>query len=225
MASVDKISLLNKIIIKCRQVFFSDSVTLWEQRYRLGGNSGQGSYGVLAEFKAKILNQFVEEFDVKSLVEFGCGDGSQLMLANYPHYVGLDVSQKAITICNEKFIDDKRKRFFLYNPYSFDGKTEQFKAELALSLDVIYHLVEDHVYSTYLIHLFGAGTKYVIIYATDKDKPGRFYERHVRHRKFTKDIAVRFPSWNLIKKIKNKYPVGEGMAEASPADFFIYEAG
>jgi hypothetical protein len=225
MSSVDKISLLNKIIIKCRQVFFSDSVTLWEQRYRLGGNSGQGSYGLLAEYKAKVLNQFVEEFNVKSLVEFGCGDGSQLTLASYPHYVGLDVSQKAITICEEKFIDDQNKKFFLYNPSSFNIKTEQFKAELALSLDVIYHLVEDHIYSTYLTHLFGAGIKYVIIYATDKDKSGRFYERHVRHRNFTKDIAVRFPSWNLIKKIKNKYPAGEGMAEASPADFFIYEAG
>ena len=225
MSPVDKFSLLNKLIIKFRQVFFSDSVTWWEQRYRLGGNSGQGSYGVLAEFKAKIINQFVEEFKVKSLIEFGCGDGSQLTLASYPRYVGLDVSQKAITICEEKFINDQSKKFFLYNPHSFDDKTEQFKAELALSLDVIYHLVEDRIYSTYLTHLFGAGVKYVIIYATDKDKSGRFYERHVRHRNFTKDIVIRFPNWKLIKKIKNKYPAGEGMAEASPADFFIYEAG
>ena len=98
MPSVGNLSLINKLIIKFRQVFFSDSVTLWEQRYLMGGNSGQGSYGVLAEFKAKIVNQFVEEFEVKSLVEFGCGDGSQLMLANYPRYVGLDVSQKAVSI-------------------------------------------------------------------------------------------------------------------------------
>ena len=225
MSSVDNFSLINKVIVKFRQVFFSDSVTWWEQRYLMGGNSGQGSYGVLAEFKAKIVNQFVEEFKVKSLVEFGCGDGSQLALASYPCYVGLDVSQKAVTICKEKFINDQSKKFFLYDPYSFDGETEQFKAELALSLDVIYHLVEDRIYSTYLTHLFGNGVKYVIIYATDKNKSGRFYERHVRHRNFTKDIAIRFPSWKLIKKIKNKYPAGEGMAEASPADFFIYKAG
>ncbi len=224
MSSVDNFSLVNKLIIKFRQVFFSDSVTWWEQRYLLGGNSGQGSYGVLAEFKAKTLNKFVEEFKVQSLVEFGCGDGSQLTLANYPRYVGLDVSQKAVTICKEKFINDQSKKFFVYDPYTFDEKTDQLKAETALSLDVIYHLVEDQVYSTYLKHLFGAGIKYVIIYATDKNKLGRFYERHVRHRNFTKDIAVHFPNWKLIKKIKNKYPAEEGRTEASPADFFIYEA-
>ena len=224
MIPEDNFSLINKIIVRFRQVFFSDSVTWWEQRYVSGGNSGQGSYGVLAEFKAEIVNQFVEEFEVKSLIEFGCGDGSQLALANYPRYVGLDVSQKAITICKEKFIDDHSKKFFVYDPYTFDEKTDQFKAEIALSLDVIYHLVEDQVYSTYLKHLFGSGLKYVIIYATDKNKLGRFYERHVRHRNFTKDIAIHFPNWKLIKKIKNKYPAEEGMTEASPADFFIYEA-
>ena len=224
MSSVDNFSLINKLMIKFRQIFFSDSVTWWEQRYLLGGNSGQGSYGVLAEFKAKTVNKFVEEFKVKSLVEFGCGDGSQLALANYPRYTGLDVSQKAVTICKEKFINDQSKKFFVYDPYTFDEKTDQFKAEIALSLDVIYHLVEDRVYSTYLKHLFGAGLKYVIIYATDKNKLGRFYERHVRHRNFTKDIAMHFPNWKLIKKIKNKYPAEEGVTEASPADFFLYEA-
>ena len=89
---------------------------------------------------------------------------------------------------------------------------------------MIYHLVEDRIYSAYLTRLFEAGIKYVIIYATNKDKSGRFYERHVRHRNFTKDIAIRFPNWKLIKKIKNKYPAEEGMAQASPADFFIYAA-
>jgi len=224
MFPVDNFPLINKIIVRFRQIFFSDSVTWWEQRYVSGGNSGQGSYGVLAEFKAEIVNQFVGEFEVKSLIEFGCGDGGQLALANYPRYVGLDVSQKAVTICKEKFINDQSKKFFVYDSYTFDEKTDQFKAEIALSLDVIYHLVEDQVYSTYLKHLFGAGLKYVIIYATDKNKLGRFYERHVRHRNFTKDIAIHFPNWKLIKKIKNKYPAEEGMTEASPADFFIYEA-
>jgi hypothetical protein len=80
MSPVDNFSLINKIIVKFRQFFFSDSITWWEKRYISGGNSGQGSYGVLAEFKAETVNQFVGEFEVKSLVEFGCGDGSQLSL-------------------------------------------------------------------------------------------------------------------------------------------------
>ena len=211
--------------IKLKQILFPGSIKYWEQRYTSGVSSGQGSYGRLAAFKAETINNLVSEYRVESVIEFGCGDGSQLALANYPRYVGLDVSQKAVTICKEKFINDQSKKFFVYDPYTFDEKTDQFKAEIALSLDVIYHLVEDDVYSTYLKHLFGAGIKYVIIYATDKNKLGRFYERHVRHRNFTKDIAIHFPNWKLIKKIKNKYPAEEGLAEASPADFFIYEAG
>ena len=88
---------------------------------------------------------------------------------------------------------------------------------------MIYHLVEGEVYDTYLKHLFGAAGKYMIIYAGDKDEPGGFYERHVRHRNITKDIAERFSNWKLNQKINNKYPPGEGSGETSFADFFIYE--
>ena len=33
----------------------------WDQRYKKGGNSGAGSYGRLAEFKAEIINKFIKE--------------------------------------------------------------------------------------------------------------------------------------------------------------------
>ncbi len=36
-----------------------DSSAYWEERYIQGRNSGNGSYGRLAEFKAKIINDFV----------------------------------------------------------------------------------------------------------------------------------------------------------------------
>lgn len=39
-----------------------------------GNNSGAGSYGRLADFKAEIINQFVTENDVREVVEWGCGD-------------------------------------------------------------------------------------------------------------------------------------------------------
>ena len=218
-------SLFSKIFIKFKQVLFPGSAEYWEQRYASGGNSGQGSYGRLAEFKAEVINNLVRESGVESVIEFGCGDGNQLELANYPVYVGLDVSEKAVAMCKKKFHDDASKRFFLYNPLCFDDTAKEHKADLAISLDVIYHLVEDKVYDTYLKHLFGSAGKYVIVYASDKDEPGRFYERHVRHRNFTKDIAERFPNWALSQKIKNKYFAGEGFGETSLADFFIYEAG
>ena len=53
----------------------------WEARYAAGGNSGKGSGGVFAEFKAEIVNTFVREHDIASVIDFGCGDGAQLALA------------------------------------------------------------------------------------------------------------------------------------------------
>lgn len=61
----------------------------------MGGNSGAGSYNKIAIFKAKIMNQFVAENDIQHVIEFGFGDGAQLMRAKYPEYTGLDVSVSA----------------------------------------------------------------------------------------------------------------------------------
>ena len=216
-------SFLSRLFIKVKQILFPGSAEYWDQRYASGGSSGQGSYGKLAEFKAEVINNFVRERGVVSVIEFGCGDGNQLALADYPRYVGLDVSKRAVAICAEHFAGDSGKNFFLYEPSHFDDMQEEHKADLALSLDVIYHLVEDEVYHLYLKHLFGAAGKYVIIYTSDKDERGGFFERHVRHRNITRDIAERFPGWTLSQKIKNKYPEGEGSGEASFTDFFIYE--
>jgi hypothetical protein len=40
---------------------FQGSESYWKTRYEAGGNSGDGSYNHLAEFKAEILNAFVSE--------------------------------------------------------------------------------------------------------------------------------------------------------------------
>ena len=88
-----------------------DISTYWENRYKAGKTSGGGSYGRLAEFKAAVLNDCVERQDVKTVVEFGCGDGNQLSLARYPVYTGYDVSETAVQLCKAKFANDPSKQF------------------------------------------------------------------------------------------------------------------
>lgn len=117
-------------------------------------------------------------------------------------------------MCREHFKNDITKSFFLYDPECFEDRNSRFKAELALSLDVIYHLVEDNVFELYMKHLFAASDKVVIIYSSDTDTEQRHHERH---REFSKWIKTNLPEWKLIKKIKNRYP------NESCADFFIYE--
>ena len=63
---------------------FPGSAAYWEERYRTGGNSGCGSYGHLANWKAEIVNDFVAATGVQRVIEHGAGDGNQLSLARYP---------------------------------------------------------------------------------------------------------------------------------------------
>src|SRR5262245_5749758 len=95
-----------------------ESDAYWETRYRTGGDSGPGSYGNLALFKARILNDFVAAEGVRSIAEFGCGDGHQLSLARYPTYLGIDVSSAAIEKCKSLFGCDSTKTFQTMQEYN-----------------------------------------------------------------------------------------------------------
>ena len=195
---------------------FPGSNTYWEQRYASGGDSGPGSYGKLSEFKAAVLNEFVTKHDVRSVIEFGCGDGNQLALAKYPTYFGLDVSEVAVGRCRKLFAADTSKRFGLMAEYAGE------KADLALSLDVIFHLVEDDVFESHMKTLFESANRYVIIYASDCEDTRGLEGFHVRHRKFSVWIQQNLPQWKLIEHIPNKHPYRGDYKQGSFADFFMY---
>ncbi|MCR4328916.1 MAG: class I SAM-dependent methyltransferase [Candidatus Roizmanbacteria bacterium] len=199
---------------------FTKTGHYWELRYSSGETSGTGSYGRLAEFKANVLNEFVKNRGIESVIEFGCGDGNQLSLADYPSYIGLDISKKAIAICSKRLIGDNTKKFYVYNSLSNFNK-DKLSADLSLSLDVIFHLVEDQVYEAYMTHLFKAAKSYVIIYSSNFDKKFSSYERH---RAFVPWIDIHCTNWQLIDKIDNLYPYDATDSEnTSYADFYIYK--
>lgn len=64
-----------------------NSKEYWQKRYSVGENSGAGSYGRLAKFKAEIINEFVKKNKINLVTEFGCGDGNQLFLFKIPNYL------------------------------------------------------------------------------------------------------------------------------------------
>jgi hypothetical protein len=200
---------------------FPGSVQYWEQRYRNGGNSGAGSYGALAHFKADFLNALVAKEGINSVIEFGCGDGAQLSLAAYPRYCGLDVTKTSIGMCIAKYREDHTKSFILYDSQFFWDPARTLSADLTLSLDVIYHLIEDPVFDRYMNHLFAASTRFVIIYSTDFDQSIPNF--HVRHRNFSKVIENRFPEWRLVLREMQKYPMTQPGEFGSLCDFFVYE--
>lgn len=205
------------IFVRARNLAFPGSASFWETVYRKGGTSGPGSYGRLARFKAEVLNEFVRTKNIRTVIEFGCGDGAQLRLAKYPEYAGVDVSRAAVERCSLLFGDDSSKRFFLAGALPKDLGT----FDLALSLDVIYHLVEDEVFEEYMRRLFSFSRRYVAIYASNYE--ARTEATHVRHRKFTTWITENARDWQPAGFVANRFPADPMQPEeTSFADFHIF---
>ena len=204
---------------------YFDVAGYWDKRYLDGRDSGSGSYNRLAKFKADYLNKFVASRSISSIVELGCGDGAQLELSDYPSYTGLDISPEIIRVCQGKFGRDNTKRFLVYTPEGFSP--EEFKSELSLSLDVIYHLSNDDIYRAYLKDLFAMSTKYVVVFANSSNlyhQGVNERSEYVRFRDFLQDVESQFPDWVLTEAEPNKYPFNVSIPNiTSFADFYVFE--
>ena len=188
----------------------------WGDRYHAGGSSGAGSYGAHAEAKASYLNEFVSNHGVRSVIELGCGDGNQLRHTDYPIYLGFDVSETAIARCKELFASDGTKDFLLLDEY--EGQT----ADLVMSLDVVYHLIEDQVFEDHMRLLFSAARRFVVIYSSNETRLG--VATHVVHREFTRWAEQNAPKWTLTAKSPEPKGSRRGPSGEPIAGFYVYSA-
>jgi SAM-dependent methyltransferase len=186
----------------------------WDRRYREGRTSGAGSEGDEGAYKAEYLSRFLVDHDVKTVVDWGCGDGQVLDLVEFPQqtqYIGVDVSPTIV----ERMRRDERfngPRYLFHTVDSFMTGTRTH-LELSLSFDVLFHFPDDNDYRDYLNLLFGSAEKYVMIYSTNY--AGGRTARHVYRREFTRDIALMVGNWEL-RAVET--PLREGLAS-----FFVYE--
>jgi SAM-dependent methyltransferase len=169
-----------------------NSKEYWESRYSKGGNSGNGSYGYLANYKSDVINEFIIYNKINSLLEFGCGDGNNLSLIKCKEIHGVDVSETALKLCKEKV----KGTFYQYDEF------KPITVDLTLSMDVIYHLIEDEVYNDYMDKLTSNDSKHLIIYANNEDK---YFAPHMMSREFTKHPLLndRYAFKNVVA---NNYP-------------------
>lgn len=203
--------------IKNRLIGF-DSGKYWERRYSAGGNSGAGSYGRLAKFKAEVINELVSKYEIKTVIDWGVGDGNQLDLLVVPHYVGVDVSSTVVKQARRKWAEDASKRFIHTSELPFSEKFE-----LSMSIDVIFHLIEDKVFDQYMKRLVDSSSKYVLVYSSDKTGV-RVPGFHVLHRKFSEWININRPELKMIMQVPNRYPFDEADQDNSSfADFYLFQ--
>jgi len=172
----------------------------WENRYATGGNSGAGSYGMEAAIKANIINAWINQYDMRSVNEIGCGDGNNLLLYDIKtSYTGFDLSKTAVAICNEKTrkIKNSLKYYFTNEEDDMD-----YDADLCLLLDVWYHLTDEEVFNKLCHTLFVKGNwKYIIAYNMDSDSQftenGTAFAPHLKNREFLSKVQE-YPEWEVM---------------------------
>ncbi len=174
-----------------------DVIEYWESRYRdTWRGSGAGSRGAAAEQKAGYVNDLVKLYGIESIIDWGCGDGVVAALIDVPRYIGLEVSESALELCRQR-ADGPGREWHLFDGYADPG----LKADLALSLDVIFHLVEEDLYQRHLELVFGSAS-IVCVMSSNRDEAGR---EHVLHRVFTADIP---PGWRTVIKPEHESGIG-----------------
>ncbi len=189
------------------------SADYWEARYSAGGHSGAGSTGRLLAYKACFLNGFIAANAVASVIDFGCGDGMLLSRLRVETYTGIDVSETTLAACGARF---PLHEFLPYSHLRHAGV-----AELSLSIDVIYHLIEDDLFVDYIRNLFTHAGRFVIVYASNGDLA--WPAAHVRHRRFTDTVAALHPDWRLLAHCPNLHPFDSARPDdTSFADFFVF---
>lgn len=163
----------------------------WDERYRSGEDSGSGSREFNWQFKTDYINSVIERYAIRSITDFGCGDGMQIRDLQVREYLGLDISSVAVKICRKLYSDRPNWRFEVL------GQAELPAVDLALSLDVLYHVVDRDDFVSYLQRLFG-NSKYVLVYANYSERVSN--AAHAVYRDNLREIAAMFPRAHCIER-------------------------
>lgn len=163
----------------------------WDYRYKTGGNSGKGSYSTSAELKGNFVSKVIENYNIYTINDLGHGDGNQLKYfkGNFK-YFGFDISETIRKKVESEFRENDKVVIV-------DSATELIKADLCLSLDVLYHITDIEEWKEYIGTLFNLG-EFVLIYAQDSH-PTIKEDPHVVSRPFTSYIQDNFLNYELIE--------------------------
>lgn len=193
-----------------------DAADYWEKRYSAGGNSGSGSEGALLRWKAQVVNEIIRRNGIRSALELGSGDGKFADLLDLESYFGYDVSNSAVGLANNLF----RKNGFRSStrlPRLFK------KFDLAMSVDVIYHIVDDRKFDQHMSTLFKSSKSTVVIYSFPRP-PSEDMREHIRFNDFQSWVNHRVSNWVLTSHIPNKLPFDENdQNKTSRSEFYIYQ--
>lgn len=184
------------------------SIEIWKNR---PDNSGSGSRGSLAAFKASFINDFVKEKNISSIIDFGCGDLYNASLFNVKEYLGIDIVDHQIP---EKVLAQSFKTLTT----RFDQVELDKGSDLVICLDVLYHILKDELeyLKSTLEKIVELSSDYIVIYAQDSrdTKFSNLYSGHLYN-----------SPWRQILEEKNVKLIyeQEKCKPGTTAKFFVYQ--
>ena len=192
----------------------------WKNRHRRGRGHwesvGRGSVGKLARYKAGLVNELVQEVDAVRIVDLGCGDGRQADRFHVPEYVGLEVSEHAVAEARKRLAKHPNRTAHVWEPSDLLPET----GCIALSMDVVFHLVDDELHDAYMRALFQAGTKAVAIYSTDYEGEP---QGHMRHRNVSRWVEENIQGWKRTQAVPPPWPNSEHPQNGSDCWWLVWE--
>lgn len=114
-------------------------------------------------------------------------------------YTGVDISEDIVENARTRFNDRPDWNFIL----SEDVNEKLEPHDMSLSLDVIFHLIEDDVFDQYMRDLFRFAKTHVLIYSTDNEGSGKV--PHFRSRHYSAWIRDNAAGWHLTRTYNNPY--------------------
>lgn len=195
----------------------------WDKRYEQGIGAGAGSKGRLAAFKLKAVQDIVDAYDIKSVADVGCGDGAQMRNLRVKQYRGFDVSEVAIDLATAGA--KIQPPDWMYQVMSEDAVSESGIVDMAMSIDVLFHL-DETMYKRHLDMLFHLSRRYVLIYAPNHDGKGLELASHMFFREFVPTVKELF-KLDPVLHVENEFPPepvkGRVKSDTSFADFYLFD--
>lgn len=196
-----------------------DPLAYWNARYARGEGPGSGSTGRLLDYKATQVRRTIQRLGARTVIEWGCGDGALIpaIVAAGVRYTGVDLSPVALALAR------RRAPPLTLRLWTWADLPPLPPHDLALSLDVLYHLIDEAMFTDYLTRLF-ASAPAVLIYAHDADVAE--YRDHIRYRAFTPWIAAHAPGHVLRESLPNPFAYDpahpEQGATTSESQFYFF---
>jgi hypothetical protein len=86
-----------------------------------------------------------------------------------------------------------------FQPETLRDPAGWIRGELALSMEVIFHLTEESTFCDHMDRLFGSASRFVVI--CSNDSPGTEIVPSERHWNFTRWIEENRPQWRLLERV------------------------